>query len=122
MSLTDIARSFGTTPSYVIQSWLRSHNAIEFLKLWEENNNPDFDIQGYNLLKEKIESSSFTLTAKQWVECTGAIGIQAKQGKGGGTFVHPDIAMDFHMWLSPELRLELIRLLRENGKELLCRS
>lgn len=104
-----MARPHETNPSYVIQRWLRSYNTIEFLRLWEEKNNLDFNIQGYKLLKEKIDAGSFTLTAKQWVDHTGAIGIQAKQGKGGGTFAHPDIAMDFRMWLDPEVRLELVQ-------------
>ena len=57
-------------------------------------------------MKEKMELGSFTLTAKQWAECTGAVGIQAKQGKNGGTFAHPDIAVDFRVWLEPELHLQ----------------
>jgi len=44
---------------------------------------------------------------------TNAIGLVSKQGKGGGTFAHPDVAMDFHMWLKPELRLALVQWVRE---------
>jgi len=117
MSLTDMARPYETNPSYVIQRWLRSYNTIEFLRLWEEKNNPNFNIQGYNLLKEKMESGSFTLTAKQWTEYTSAIGIQSKQEKNGGTFAHPDIAMDFQMWLEPELRLTVVQRVRGNGEQ-----
>jgi ORF014 len=40
ISLTDIARRFEPeNPSYLIQSWLRSRNTIEFLGEWERNNN-----------------------------------------------------------------------------------
>ncbi len=69
ISLTELAREENRdNPSYVIQSWLRSRNTIEFLRLWEKENNPDFNETGYNQLIEQINLSSFTLTAKKWIE------------------------------------------------------
>jgi len=35
------------------------------------------------------------------------LGIIAKRGKGGGTYAHELIAMDFAMWLSPEFRVKV---------------
>jgi hypothetical protein len=58
---------------------------------------------------EKMKSSSFTLTLKQWTANTGAIGITSKQGKNGGTLAHPDIACEFNMRLNPAFRLEVIK-------------
>ena len=110
VSITDIARIFNANPSYVIQSWLRSNKVVEFLKLWEKENNTDFDINGCNKLIEKMKTTTFTLTAKQWKEQTKAIGIKSKQGKNGGTFAHPIIACEFMMWLSPEFKLNVIKL------------
>ena len=40
---------------------------------------------------------------------TGAIGIQAKTGRYGGTYAHRDIAFEFATWLSPEFKFYLIR-------------
>ncbi len=43
ISLTDIARyKNNEEPSYVIRSWLRSKDTIEFLGLWEKLNNENF--------------------------------------------------------------------------------
>ena len=53
--------------------------------------------------------NSFTLTAKQWVEKTGAIGLVSKQGRYGGTFAHKDIAFEFAAWISVEFKLYLIK-------------
>lgn len=40
ISLTKYARRKNeTNPGYVIQSWLRDKNTIEFLRLWEKENN-----------------------------------------------------------------------------------
>lgn len=35
--------------------------------------------------------------------------IIAKRGKGGGTYAHKHVAMEFCMWLSPEFKLEVIQ-------------
>ena len=40
-------------------------------------------------------TNAFTLSPQRWIENTNAIGIVSKSGIGGGTFVHPDIAMEF---------------------------
>jgi len=73
MSLTEIARQKDIeAPSYVIQSWLRNYGTIEFLRLWEKENNPNFKEECTALI-EKMKFSSFTLTLKQWIANTGAI-------------------------------------------------
>ena len=113
MSLTEIARQKDTeAPSYVIQSWLRNYGTIEFLRLWEKESNPNFKDEECMALVEKMKSSSFTLTLKQWIANTGAIGITSKQGKNGGTFAHPDIACEFNMWINPAFRLDVVKKFR----------
>lgn len=115
ISLTDIARDFNKkSPSYVIQGWLRSRNTIEFLRIWESKNNPNFNEKECDALLEEMKSPSFTITPKQWIRRTKSIGLFSKQGKNGGTFAHPDISIDFHMWLYPEFRMALIKLFRKN--------
>ena len=116
LSLTDIARKINEKPpSYVIQSWLRSRNTLAFLRIWEIKNNPNFDESECDALLEAMKAPSFTVTPKQWITKTKAIGLVSKQGKNGGTLAHPDIAGDFHMWLYPEFRLTLIKYFRESG-------
>jgi len=118
ISLTDIAREENqATPSNVIQSWLRSRNTLEFLRTWESKNNPDFDEHECAVLLEAMKAPSFTVTPKQWIARTKAIGLVSKQGKGGGTFAHSDIAMDFQLWLKPEWRLMLISYYRERRED-----
>ncbi len=38
--------------------------------------------------------NSFILTARQWIERTGAIGIQSRAGRYGGTYAHTDKRKD----------------------------
>ena len=44
MSLTDLAkRPSEESTGYVIQSWMRSRNTLEFLRQWENDMNEEFD-------------------------------------------------------------------------------
>lgn len=111
LSLTDIARQHDVDkPGYAIQSWLRNRNTLEFLNLWEQENNPSYNINGYEDLKGKSLDSSFTVSPKQWIEFTGATGIKSRQGKNGGTYAHMTIACEFLTWLSPRFKLYLIEM------------
>lgn len=107
-SLTDIAKKFSDeAPSYVIQSWMRSRSTLEFLTLWEQRHNERFNMDGHEMLMGKFNSGTFTMTPKQWVAYTGAIGISTKPGKNGGTRAHQLLATEFMMWLDPAYKLNL---------------
>ncbi len=88
-----------------IKNWMRNRNTVAFLGLWESLNNPDFNNAGFDIFKEQAGLNSFTLTPKKWIEATNAIGIISKSGRGGGTYAHMDIALEFGSWMSPEFRL-----------------
>ena len=108
--LTDIARHKGTaTTDDLIRNWLRNRNTVEFLGLWEQINNPGFNPVEFDGIRMQAGLNSFTLTPKQWIERTGAIGIQSKAGRYGGTYGHSDIAFEFAAWISVEFKLYLIK-------------
>lgn len=113
ISLTDLARNKNSNnPSYIIQAWLRDYENIEFLRLWETQHNPNFNTDACEELIVQMKNSTFTLTPKQWIDKTNAIGLTSKQGKGGGTIAHPDIAVEFHMWLDPKFRMDVVKKYR----------
>ena len=108
--LTDIARyknQEGTDD--LIRNWLRNRNTIEFLGIWEHLNNPGFNPVEFDGFRKQAGLNSFTLTPKQWIEKTGAIGIISKAGRYGGTYAHKDIAFEFASWVSVEFKLYLIK-------------
>lgn len=110
ISLTDIAKKFESdNPSYLIQSWLRSRNTIEFLGEWERNNNPEFDESAFEKLIVDVRSPSYTLTPSKWIDTVNAIGLTSKRGKNGCTMAHPLIACDFEMWNDMKFRYEMIK-------------
>lgn len=110
ISLTDIARYRNPEyPGYVIQNWLRNRSVIEFLGLWEELNNKNFNYLEFEAIKSEAGANSFVLTPKKWIEKTHAVGMTSKQGRYAATFAHKDIAFEFASWVSPEFKLYVIQ-------------
>gem|GEM_PF-401734 len=108
--LTDIARYKNADASDdLIRNWLHNRNTLEFLGLWEQINNPGFNPVEFDGFRKQAGLNSFTLTPKQWIERTGATGIQSKAGRYGGTYAHLDIALEFAAWISVEFKLYLIK-------------
>jgi len=121
ISLTDMVRNIENGLA-LIEKWLRNKNTIEFLGIWEEMYNPDFNSLEFEGIKNEAGLNRFVLSVKQWVEKTNSIGIVAKAGRYGGTYAHKDIAFEFASWVSPYFKLYLIkefeRLKEEEQKKL----
>ena len=108
ISLTDMVKNIENGLS-LIEKWLRNKNTIEFLGIWEEIYNPNFNSLEFGGIRNEAGTNRFLLSAKQWTERTKAIGIIAKTGRYGGTFAHKDIAFEFASWISPQFKLYLIK-------------
>ena len=121
ISLTDMVRNIENGLA-LIEKWLRNKNTIEFLGIWEEMYNPDFNSLEFEGIKNEAGLNRFVLSVKQWVEKNNSIGIVAKAGRYGGTYAHKDIAFEFASWVSPYFKLYLIkefeRLKEEEQKKL----
>ena len=110
ISLTDIARYKNVhEPKDVVKNWLRVRDTVEFLGLWETIHNSNFKGVKFDSFRKEAGTKAFTLSPKRGIENTNAIGIVSKSGRGGGTFAHPDIAMEFASWISAEFKLYLIQ-------------
>lgn len=109
ISLTDIAKYKNDAPDDVIKNWIRNRETIEFLGLWEQLNNPGFKPVEFDGFRIAAGRNAFVLSPQKWIKATGAIGIQSKSGRYGGTFAHVDIAMEFASWISPEFKLYIIK-------------
>ena len=110
VSLTELAKQyFEESPGYVIQSWMRSRNTLEFLRQWENDMNDEFDDRVCDELIHQGHTTSLTITPSLWIRRTHAVGMRVKQGKGGGVNAYPEIAADFHLWLDPKARLAIVR-------------
>ena len=107
ISLTDMLKS--KDGEFFISDWLRNRNTIEFLGIWEEIHNPNFNYGEFAIIKSYAGLNSYKISVKEWVAKTNAIGIISKAGRYGGTYAHKDIAFEFGMWISPKFKLLLIK-------------
>ena len=108
ISLTDMVKGIENGLA-LIEKWLRNKNPIEFLGIWEEMYNPEFNSPEFEGIKNAAGLNRFILSVKQWIEKTHAIGIIAKAGRYGGTYAHKDLAFEFASWVSPQFKLYLLR-------------
>ena len=111
ISLTDMAkaRTDATRAADVIKNWLRARSTLEFLGTWEVMYNPHFKVVEFDHFKSEAGLHTFTLSAKEWIQKTNAIGIYVQAGRYGGTYAHKDIAFEFGSAISPVFKLYLLK-------------
>jgi len=94
---------------FFVTDWLRNRNTLEYIGIWEQVYNPNFNYGEFAIIKSKAGLNNFKISAKELVEKTSAISIQAKAGRYGGTYAHKDIAFEFALWISPEFKIYIVR-------------
>jgi hypothetical protein len=109
--ITDMAKAKGgeSRAADIIKNWIRNRATLEFLGTWEMMFNPDFKVVEFDHFKSQAGLPTFTLSAKQRIEKTGAIGLYVQSGRYGGTYAHRDIAFEFGSAISPVFKLYLIK-------------
>lgn len=76
ISLTDIARTKNPEfPSDVVKNWMRLRSTVEFLGLWEQLNNENFNSVEFDRFRIESGSNSFVLTPTKWIKMTNANAI-----------------------------------------------
>lgn len=111
ISLTDMAkaRTDSSRAADVIKNWLRTRSTLEFLGTWEVMYNPDFKVVEFDHFRSEAGLHTFTLSAKEWIEKTNAVGMYVQAGRYGGTYAHKDIAFEFGSAISPVFKLYLLK-------------
>ena len=111
ISLTDLARYKNpNNPGDVIIKWMSNKSSFDFYSLWEELFNDNFKLAKFREFKNDAANNSFTMSPSRWISFTNSKGFISKRGKyDGGTFAHPDIALEFASWLDPAFKLYLIK-------------
>jgi len=94
---------------FFISDWLRNRNTVEFLGIWEQIHNPDFNYGEFAIIRSQAGLNNYKISVKEWVEKTNAIGLRATAGRYGGTYAYKDIAFEFGMWISPQFKIYLIK-------------
>ena len=111
ISLTDLARYKNpNNPGDVIIKWMINKSSFDFYSLWEELFNDNFKLAEFREFKNDAANNSFTMSPSRWISSTNSKGFISKRGKyDGGTFAHPDIALEFASWIDSAFKLYLIK-------------
>jgi len=107
ISLTDMTAGF-SEGSGLIGKWITNKNTLEYLGVWENIKNPNFNYPEFGVINQESGVNRFIMSVGQWIDRTNAMGLIVKAGRYGGTYAHKDIAFHFAMWLSPEFQIYLI--------------
>ena len=99
---------------------MSTKSSFDFYSLWEKLFNKNFKLAESREFKNDSATQSFTMSPSRWISLTNSIGFISKRGKyDGGTYAHPDIALEFATWIDPAFKLYLIkefeRLKRDEG-------
>jgi hypothetical protein len=120
ISITDMAKA--NDGEFFVSNWLRNRNTLEYIEVWEQLNNPNFNYIEFDIIKSQAGLNRFRVSAKDLIEKAGVTCLQAKTGRYGGTYAHKDLAFHFGMWISPRFQLLLVkefqRLKEEEQKSL----
>ena len=76
INLTDMLKA--KDGEFFISDWLRNRNTLEYIGIWEELNNPNFNYGEFALIKSQSGLNRFKISVKEFVAQTNAIVLQAK--------------------------------------------
>jgi len=105
--LTDMLKA--KDGDFFVTDWLRNRNTLEYIGIWEQINNPNFNYGEFATIRNKSGLNSFKISVGEFVEKTNAVSLHAKAGRYGGTYAHKDIAFQFAMWISPEFQIYIVK-------------
>ena len=66
ISLTDMLKA--KDGDFFITDWLRNRNTLEFIGIWEQINNPNFNYGEFAIIKNQAGLNSFKVSIKELVE------------------------------------------------------
>jgi len=66
ISLTVIARYKNSEePNVVVANWMRNYNTIEYLGIWENINNPNFNYPEFGVIGQEAGTNRFMMSVGQ---------------------------------------------------------
>ena len=91
--LTDMLKA--KDGDFFVSDWLRNRNTLEYIGIWEQINNVNFNYGEFATIRNKSGLNSFKISVTDFVQKTNSICLHGKTGRYGGTYAHKDIAFHF---------------------------
>ena len=63
--LTDMLKA--KDGDFFITDWLRNRNTLEYIGIWEQVYNPDFNYGEFAIIKSQTGLNSFKISVKEWI-------------------------------------------------------
>ena len=76
--LTDMIKA--KDRDFFISDWLRNRNTLEYIGVWEQMYNPNFNYGEFAIIKSNAGLNNFKISVKELVQRTNCIGITSKAG------------------------------------------
>ena len=105
--LTDMLKA--KDGDFFVTDWLRNRNTLEFIGIWEQVYNPNFNYGEFATIRGQAGLNSFKIGVQEFVQRTHAICLCSQAGRYGGTYAHKDIAFEFAMWISAEFKIYIVK-------------
>jgi len=68
ISLTDLAKYQNSAdPSFTVKNWLRRVTTIDYIGLWEQIHNVNFNLVEFDQIKTEYNKTSFAMSSTQWI-------------------------------------------------------
>jgi hypothetical protein len=105
--LTDMCKNFprGTN---LLGDWLRNRNTLEYIKTWEQLNNPNFKTSEFAGFENQAGLNTFHVYAGELIDTCNVACLKVSKGRYGGTYGILEVAFHFAMWLSPKFHLLVV--------------
>jgi hypothetical protein len=72
--------------------WITNKNTLEYLGIWEQLKNPNFNYPEFGVIEQEAGVNRFIMSVGQWIERTKSIGLFVKAGRYGGTYAQQHCA------------------------------
>ncbi|NTW34432.1 MAG: KilA-N domain-containing protein, partial [Bacteroidetes bacterium] len=77
ISLTDMSKFKGAETGLIISHWLTTKFTIQFMGVWEQMYNKNFNVTEFRNIKNEVGSNGFVVSSSMWISKTNAIGIRS---------------------------------------------
>ena len=107
ISLTDMVRNI-ENGLVLIEKWLKNKNTIEFIGIWEEIYNSDFNSPEFEGIKNEAELNRFSLSVKMWIN---KLVVLANLENLNAQLIKQQIAFETRLTTLNEVAIEQLQLL-----------
>ena len=111
--ITDIVKGNSGRPLDYLKNYIKNQDNIEFLRVWETVNNPDFKGGHAATFKSEASLNRNIVSISKWMKATNAVGFDIEKGKYGGTYAHEEIAIHFMNWFDASFYVYFIKKFKE---------